>query len=45
MILILSRQQSIVLVLNKIQSHEEMDKQAEMPILGTVHPNGGKSNS
>lgn len=41
----LSRQQSIVLVLNKIQSHEEMDKQTEMPILGIVHPKGGKSNS
>ena len=41
----LSRQQSIVLVLNRIQSHEEMDKQTEMPILGMVHPKGGKSNS
>lgn len=41
----LSRQQSIVLVLNRIQSHEEIDKQTEMPILGMVHPRGGKYNS
>lgn len=41
----LSRQQLIVLVLNRIQSHEEMDKQTEMPILGIVHSKGGKSNS